>query len=85
MAGKLLQWMLDSWSAQGVYIWDLVAAVNATDASLCVEVPLAVNILVAPGPEQGRIVRRDVAPNITACLNPDAEHTRGLAAGVLVP
>ncbi len=85
MAGKLLQWMLDSWSAQGVYIWDLVAAINATDGALCPAAPLAVDILVDPGPEQGKIVLTKAVANISACLRPDAEHMRALAAGILAP
>jgi purine nucleosidase/pyrimidine-specific ribonucleoside hydrolase len=85
MAGKLLQWMMDSWQVQSVYIWDLVAAINATDVSLCPESPLAVDILVASGPEQGKIVHGEGAANITACLSPDAEQMRALAAGVLSP
>jgi len=83
LAGKLLQWMLETWSAKSAYIWDLVAAINATDSALCPEVPLAVDILVEPGPNQGRTVVTDQPQNATVCLNPDAEQMRGLAAGVL--
>jgi purine nucleosidase/pyrimidine-specific ribonucleoside hydrolase len=65
LAGKLLQWMLDSWSSKGVYIWDLVAAVSATDPALCPEVSLAVDILIEPGPEQGQTVIPDRTPNVS--------------------
>jgi purine nucleosidase/pyrimidine-specific ribonucleoside hydrolase len=85
MAGKLLQWMMDSWQVQSFYIWDLVAAINATDERLCPESRLAVEILTTSGPEQGKIVRSPGSANITACLSPDAEQMRALAAGVLSP
>jgi purine nucleosidase/pyrimidine-specific ribonucleoside hydrolase len=83
LAGDLLGWMLDSWDVTGAYIWDLVAAVNATDPGLCPEVPLALDVLVAPGPEQGRTAVVDGDPNVTVCLEPDPEGVRGLAASVL--
>ncbi len=85
MAGKLLQWMMDSWRVQNVYIWDLVAAISATDPAFCPAIPLAVEIQVTPGPEQGKIVRTEAAANITACLSPDSAHMRALAASVLAP
>jgi pyrimidine-specific ribonucleoside hydrolase len=83
LAGDLLQWMLDSWSSTGVYTWDLVAAVYATDSALCPEVPLSVDVLVAPGPDQGRTVIADRPSNAAVCLEPDAEQMRALAAAVL--
>jgi inosine-uridine nucleoside N-ribohydrolase len=83
LAAELLQWMLDSWSVQRVYIWDLVAAVNATDPALCPEVPLAVDIVVAPGLEQGQTVVTDQLPNVTVCLDPDPEGIKALTAAVL--
>jgi len=83
LAGDLLKWMLDSWSVKGVFIWDLVTAVNATDPALCPEVSLAVDILVAPGPDQGRTVITDQAPNTKVCLDPDPEQIKALAAAIL--
>lgn len=83
LAGDLLKWMLDSWSSTGVYIWDLVAAVTTTDPALCPEVSLAVDILVAPGPEQGRTAVTDQSPNTAVCLHPDAEQIKALAAAIL--
>jgi purine nucleosidase/pyrimidine-specific ribonucleoside hydrolase len=83
LAGKLLQWMLDSWSSTGVYVWDLVAAVNATDPALCPEVSVAVDIIVAQGPDQGRTVITDQSPNATVCLDPDPEGMKALAAAIL--
>jgi inosine-uridine nucleoside N-ribohydrolase len=83
LAEKLLNWMLDSWSSKGVYIWDLVAAVSSTEPALCPEVSLAVDILVAPGPEQGQIVITSQSPNVSVCLDPDPEQIKALAAAIL--
>jgi purine nucleosidase/pyrimidine-specific ribonucleoside hydrolase len=83
LAGDLLQWMLDSWFPEGVYAWDLVAAVNAADPALCPEVSLSLDVLVAPGPDQGRTVIVDQAPNAIVCLAPDSDQIKALAAGVL--
>jgi inosine-uridine nucleoside N-ribohydrolase len=83
MAGKLLQWMLDSWSQKNVYIWDLVAAVQATNPSICPEVSLAIDIVTASGPEQGRTVVTQDTPNVSVCLNPDIGQIKSLAASIL--
>jgi pyrimidine-specific ribonucleoside hydrolase len=83
MAGNLLQWMLDSWSKQGVYVWDLVAAVQATNPSICREVSLAVNIITTSGPEQGRTAVIQGDPNVAVCLNPDSGQVKAIAASIL--
>jgi purine nucleosidase/pyrimidine-specific ribonucleoside hydrolase len=83
LAGKLLQWMLDSWEPEGVYIWDLVAAVHATDPAPCPEVALPVGILTTPGSNLGQTVLTDEHPNTDVCLDPDPEQVKALAAGVL--
>lgn len=78
LAGNILQWMLDSWSAEGVFIWDLVAAVSASDPTSCPETLLALDILVSPGPEQGRTVISDGAPDVSLCLTPVPERITAL-------
>jgi inosine-uridine nucleoside N-ribohydrolase len=83
LSGKLLQWMLDSWSPEGVYIWDLVAAVNATNPALCPQVPIALDVLTAHGTEQGQTVITDQTPNVFVCLDPDPEQIKAIAAAVL--
>jgi pyrimidine-specific ribonucleoside hydrolase len=83
LAGKLLQWMLDAWSVKHAYLWDLVAALNATDLSLCPQVQLAVEVRVTPGPDQGQTVVSDPGHPIRACLDPDPEQMKSLAAAVL--
>lgn len=47
------------------------------------EVPLAVDILVEPGPNQGQMVVTDQAPNAVVYLAPDADQIRALAVTVL--
>jgi inosine-uridine nucleoside N-ribohydrolase len=83
MAGKLLQWMLQSWSPEGVYIWDLAAAVQATNPVLCPEASIAVDIVTKPGDEQGRVVITKDTPNVSVCLDPDPGQVKALAASIL--
>jgi inosine-uridine nucleoside N-ribohydrolase len=83
LAGDLLQWMLDSWSPEGVYIWDLAAAVQATNPAVCPEASLAVNIVTTPGLEQGRTVVTQAAPNVAVCLDPDTGQVKAIAASIL--
>ena len=82
LAGDLLQWMLDNWSRDGVYIWDLVAAVQATDLTACPEKSQALEVVTAPGPEQGRTKIVDQRPNVSVCLEPDPGFIKSLAASV---
>jgi inosine-uridine nucleoside N-ribohydrolase len=83
LAGNILQWMLDSWSVKQVYIWDLVAALNATDPSLCPQVQLAVDVRLTPGPDQGQTVVSTLGHPISACLDPNREQMKSLAAAIL--
>lgn len=83
LAADFLQWMLDSWSVKGVYLWDLVAAINTTDPSLCPVVPLSVEILTSPGPNQGQTMSTNQPHNTMACLDPDPEKMKALAAIIL--
>jgi len=83
MAGELLQWMLDSWSPEGVYIWDLVAAVQATHPTICPEVPLAISIVTSPGPEQGRTSVTQGEPNILVCFEPDSGQVKSIVDSIL--
>lgn len=76
LARDLLHWMLNSWSTNSVYVWDLVAAVGATDDRLCPSIPLALDVLVEPGPEQGRTVVVEGPPNAQVCLEPDIDQIK---------
>jgi purine nucleosidase/pyrimidine-specific ribonucleoside hydrolase len=83
LAAAILRWMLRSWAPDGVFVWDLVAAVHAADPSLCPGQSLSVDVLVAPGPEQGRTVRTPGAPNAVVCLEPEVEQIKARAAQIL--
>lgn len=83
MAGEFLGWMLRSWSLEAAYIWDLVAAVAATDPGLCPEVKLALDITLDTGPEQGRTIVVGGPANAWVCLDPDSEQIRARVAGIL--
>ena len=84
-AADILTQTLDRWSAKGVQVWDLVTAINASDARLCPEVPLRLDVLTAPGPEQGRTVVVDGPANAVVCLEPDVEQIKARAAEILGP
>jgi len=83
LAGNVLQWMLRSWSPDGVFVWDLVAAITTSDARLCPAVLLAMDVNVTPGPEQGRILITEQSPNSIACLEPDVGQIKANAASIL--
>lgn len=71
-AGNILKWMLQSWSLENAYIWDLVAAVAATDPGLCPEEPLAIEVELEPGPKQGQLILTEEPANVLVCLEPIA-------------
>ena len=83
MAGEFLDWMLRSWSLDAAYIWDLVAAVAATDPRLCPEVQLALDVNVDPGPDQGQTILTDGTANVWVCLQPDSGQIRARVEGIL--
>ncbi len=77
MANQLLTWMLDEWFEKGVYVWDVVAAVNLTHPELCEREALYVEVSTEIGPEEGRTVVIDgKSPNLIACLHPYAQDIR---------
>jgi inosine-uridine nucleoside N-ribohydrolase len=75
--------MLDSWSKEGVYIWDLVAAVHATNPAVCPEVDLAIDIITTTGPEQGRTAVTNGVPNVSVCLDLDAEQVKSITSSIM--
>jgi inosine-uridine nucleoside N-ribohydrolase len=83
LAGDCLQWMLRTWSASGVFVWDLVAAVHAADPGRDPETSLSVGIVVAPGPSQGRTVAGAGKPNAAVMLEADAPDIKARAARIL--
>ena len=82
-AADILIQTLDRWSAKGLQVWDLVTAINASDARLCPEVPLGLDVETAPGPDQGRTVVVDGPANAGVCLEPDVEQIKARAAEIL--
>ena len=77
IAAEILSWMIDSMRElfpDGVYLWDLLTAVNTTDPVLSQKEPHHIQVFTDPEEEQGRtVVVADQSPNITVCLAPRAE------------
>jgi purine nucleosidase/pyrimidine-specific ribonucleoside hydrolase len=83
MAGEILEWMLRSWSLDAAYIWDLVAAVAATDPNLCPEVHLALDVVLEQGSEQGQTIVDDEPANAWVCLDPVSTQIKLRVATIL--
>jgi inosine-uridine nucleoside N-ribohydrolase len=75
--------MLRSWSLDAAYIWDLVAAVAATDSNLCPEVNLALDVVLDQGPNQGQTIVGDGPKNTWVCLDPVSLQIRLRAAAIM--
>ena len=77
IAAEILSWMIDSMRElfpDGVYLWDVLTAVNATDPTLSQKEPHHIQVFTDPGEEQGHtVVVADQSPNTTVCLAPRAE------------
>lgn len=74
LAANVLQWMLRSWSPNGIYAWDLVAAVNATTPDLCEHQQVHVQVITKSGDQEGRTVEDKTAPpNANVCMTPNDE------------
>jgi inosine-uridine nucleoside N-ribohydrolase len=68
----------------GVYLWDLLTAVNLTNPEVCQAEQRHIQILTEPGPEQGRtVVLPDQAPNATVCLTPREDQVKQRVAQIL--
>ena len=83
LAGEILNWMLSSWSLDSAYIWDLVAAVVATDPELCPEIQISLNINVDEGSDQGQTILTNESANTWVCLEPDAGQIRARVERIL--
>ena len=82
-AADILRWLLRSWTTDNAYIWDLAAAVVMTDQRLCSEVPLALDVVVEAGSEQGRTVVGDGTANTLVCLEPDTTQVKLNVSNIL--
>lgn len=84
LAAEILRWMLRSWSPTGVYAWDLVAAVNATNPNLCQDTQAHLRVVTDPGDQQGHTVVDSSQPaNTSVCMTPQAEAVKRRTAQVL--
>jgi len=83
LAGEFLDWMLRSWSLKAAYIWDLVAAVAATDTRLCPQIQLSLDVNIDPGPDQGQTILTDGPANLWVCLEPDPGQIRARVESIL--
>jgi inosine-uridine nucleoside N-ribohydrolase len=72
IGAEILRWMLRSWPTNSTHIWDLTTAVVMNDQRLCPEVPLAIDVVIASGSEQGHTIVGNGVSNTQVCLNPDA-------------
>ena len=74
LAAKLLQWMLSSMSRNGVYVWDLVAAVNVVEPDLCEHQQVHVQVVTRSGDQEGRtIIDKAAPPNAMVCISPNED------------
>jgi pyrimidine-specific ribonucleoside hydrolase len=87
LAAEILRWYLDYLHyifPDGVYLWDLVAAVNVANPDLCQEEQVHIQVVTEPGDEEGRtVVVRDQPPNATAYLAPKADEIKCRVAQTL--
>lgn len=83
MAAQLLRQTMSDWSSLSVLVWDLVAALNASDRGLCRWQDLHLNIVVDEGTSEGQTVVGASGPaNANACLDPDPTAYKNLARDV---
>jgi purine nucleosidase/pyrimidine-specific ribonucleoside hydrolase len=71
LASEILRWMLRSWFPEGVYAWDVVAAVDLTNPDLCIHTNQYVWVNTKGGDEQGQtLVDENKPPNMIVCVTP---------------
>jgi purine nucleosidase/pyrimidine-specific ribonucleoside hydrolase len=83
MARKFAEMVLGMNPQGKTYIWDLVAAVVATDPNLCKEIELALDVNVDPGSNQGQLILVNKPVNVWVCLEPDSNQIRARVAGIM--
>ena len=75
--------MLRSWYPEGVYAWDVVAAVDMTEPDVCQHIDRFVRIATKPGDAQGQtIVEDSQPPNTSICMTPMAEKLKDRVAEI---
>jgi inosine-uridine nucleoside N-ribohydrolase len=83
IAAKFAEMVLGMNPQGKTYIWDLVAAVVATDPNLCKEIELALDVNVDPGSNQGQLILVNKPVNVWVCLEPDSNQIRVRVAGIM--
>jgi pyrimidine-specific ribonucleoside hydrolase len=83
LASEILRWMLSSWFPDGVYAWDVVAAVDMTDSDVCQHINQYVSIATQPGNDQGQtLVDDSQLANTSICITPFTSLLKGRVAEV---
>lgn len=83
LAAEILRWMLRSWFPEGVYAWDVVAAVDMTEPDVCQHMDQYIRIVTEPGDGQGQTIVDDSQPsNTSICMTPMAEKLKARVAEV---
>lgn len=81
LASEVLRWMLRSWFPEGVYAWDVVAAVDMTDSDVCQHSNQYVRIVTQPGNDQGQtLVDDSQLANTSICMKPSTPLLKGRVA-----
>lgn len=84
LAAQLLRQTMRDWSSPSVLIWDLVAALNASERRLCQWEDLHIAISVDEGTSEGQtVILPAEAANARVCLDPDPTAFQELARDVL--
>ncbi len=84
LAAEILRWMLRFWfPEEGVYAWDVVAAVDMTDSDACKHTNQYVSITTQPGDDQGQTLIDDSQiANTSICMTPLTPFLKGRVADV---
>ena len=83
LAAEILRWMLRSWFPEGVYAWDVVAAVDMTEPDLCQREDQFIRIATETGNNQGQTIVDDTQPpNVSICMTPMVEKLKSRVAEV---
>jgi pyrimidine-specific ribonucleoside hydrolase len=81
LASEILRWMLRSWFPEGVYAWDVVAAVDMTNDDVCQHINQYVSITTQPGNDQGQtLVDDSQLANTSICMTPSTPLLKGRVA-----
>lgn len=86
LAAEILRWYLSYLAEmypEGVYLSDLIAAINTTNPDLCQAERVYVQVLTESGGEEGRtVVLTNQPPNVTTFLTPRVEEVKTHAARI---